>query len=54
MHPSITNQLTKGVKKSAIDPFLEIIAAQQNLGSIKKLSVYNKAYRILKLSINHN
>lgn len=50
----INNTLPEGIKMSAILPFLKIIAAQQNLGSIKKLSVYNKAKRILKLSINHN
>jgi hypothetical protein len=51
---TIQNSLTEGCKVSQIMPFLKIIAQQQKLGSIKKLSNYNKAYRILKLSINHN
>jgi hypothetical protein len=53
MHPSIDNQLTTGIKMSAILPFLKIIAAQQKL-DLSKLSGFKKAKRILLISINHN
>lgn len=54
MHPTITNQLTTGVKLSQIRPFLEILAIQHNLGDIKHLSTYKRAKRLLLISINQN
>jgi hypothetical protein len=52
MHTIQTN-LTKGVKMSAILPFLKIIAQQQKL-NLTKLSQFNKAKRFLLISINQN
>jgi len=53
MHPTINNTLPEGIKMSAIQPIVNIIAAQQKLNP-KKLSEYKKIKRIINLSINHN
>jgi len=53
MNTKIQTNLTKGVKMSAILPFLKIIAQQQNL-NLTKLTQFNKAKRFLLISINQN
>lgn len=50
----IDNQLNPATKMSVLLPLLEIIARQQKLGDIKKLSNFKKAKRILLISINQN
>ena len=53
MQHTIQTNLTKGVRLSAILPFLKIIAQQQNL-DLTRLTQFNKAKRFLLISINQN
>lgn len=53
IHPSIENKLKKGIKMSAVLPFLQIIAQQQRL-DLTRLSHFKKAHRYLLISINQN
>jgi hypothetical protein len=53
IHSAIDNTLKKGIKMSAVLPFLQIIAKQQRL-DLTRLSHFKKAYRYLLISINQN